>query len=166
MQSDERRRVFLPVVGQLFEPVFGMSGSRQQAVTEIVGGIVEAVEGMSDEDLDVFRAHLDMLKLGSQVLRSRPFLGFNPSHIMYDWSMVMCGAFVHLTTYGDYMGFDIHTMGSVVNFTSQNPAFVARPQVGMIAPAPSPEYARERQPSPQYIPMVRSPSPVLPWHYH
>jgi len=169
LESGERRRVFLPVIAQQLEPVFKMSGSRQYAMKEIVGGIVEAVGEIGDEDLDVFRAHLSMLKFGAQTLRGRQFQGSSPAQVMYDWSMVMCSAFMHIATYGDYTGFSTYATGCLMSSTSCDPAFVqeARPQVGMIAPAASPELGRGMSPSPfGYVPLVRSPSPVLPWYYH
>ena len=164
MQSMERQRVYIPKMAKAFAPVFAQSGSRQHATTEIIGGIVESIGGMGDEEFDVFRAHLQMLKFGMMTLKGVR-LGSSASQVMYDWSMAMGAALNHLSMYGDYRGFVAEGRGSVFLWRSQNPALL-RPQeqeaIFMEAPPPSPEPANV----PHVFMRERSPSPVLPGYYH
>ena len=162
MQSIERQRVFIPKMMQAFAPVFMQSGSRQHATIEIIGGIVESIGGMGDEEFDVFRAHMQMLKFGMMSLQDLR-IGSTASQVLYDWTMAMGAGMNHLSHHGEYRGFEVVGRGSVLTWTAQNPV-VFHPQVPEVPPAPVPS------PEPMGVPYVfmheRSPSPVLPGYYH
>lgn len=169
MLPTEKRRVYMHRVMPLIDPVFDMSSSRQAAIIEMVGGMVESISTMTDEEVDVCRAYTNIFVRGMQVLKNAPYPAINPSAIMFDWMNAMNGSFVHLANYGSYNGFELDYHFTTLTWGSQNPAFIlpAHPQVGFLAPA------RAGAPSPEllntpfaYIPMAHSPSPVLPGYYH
>jgi hypothetical protein len=129
---------------------------------EIIGELIESIGGMGEEEFDVFRAHMQMLKYGMMALKG-VHLGSSASQVMYDWSMAMGAGMNHLSLYGDYTGFDAVGRGSVFMWTSHNPTLLVPPVPEVPrAPVPSPE--------PMGVPYVymheRSPSPVLPSYYH
>jgi hypothetical protein len=147
---------------QAFAPVFVQSGSRQQATIEIIGEIVQSIGGMGNEEFDVFRAHMQMLKFGMMSLQDLR-IGSTAAQVLYDWTMAMGAGMNYLSQYGDYRGFETTGRGSVFVWTTQNPV-VFNPQVPEVPPAPV------SSPEPMGVPYVfmreRSPSPVLPGYYH
>jgi hypothetical protein len=160
MTYKEKQRVFVPSkVIPLFDPVFRMQSSRQTALFEMIEGMIGAVSGMSDVELDVARAHLIMFNNSLSALRARD-IGTSPVAVMYDWTVGMGRAVEHLLTYGSYRGFTTHTIRTT--FVTRSESADAYMPHGMdMSRVPSPALVNERQ----YV-LERSPSPVVPYYYH